>query len=51
MKLDAYLRALRLSVGNKLSLCLHLQLLVYPVTFFCLGLPEMHIFSDVYAES
>ena len=48
-KLDAYLRSPGLSVGNKLCvLCLHLpkffffmQLLVYPVIVFFLGMLEM----------
>ena len=47
LKLDAYLRSLGLSVGKKLffSLCLSyfVQLLVYPVTVFCLGIQKMQV--------
>ena len=49
IELDAYLRSLGLSVGKKLCfLCLHLpkffmQLLVYPVTVFSLGMSEMQV--------
>ena len=49
IELDAYLRSLGLSVGKKLCfLCLHLpkffmQLLVYPVTVFSLGMLEMQV--------
>ena len=51
IKLQAYLRSLGLSVGKKLlffSLCLHVpkffvQLLVYPVTVFCLGMSEIQL--------
>ena len=42
------MRSLRLSVGEKFFLCLHLpkffmQLLVHPVNVLCLGMPEMQV--------